>query len=125
MRPAVAAFALTLLVACSEAQAPAPGRVHHWVLMTLKDPAEVPALLEDCDEALPRIPGVAAVHAGRPLDIGRPEVSSDFHVGLHLVFATVDGYKGYLDHPDHKRILAKWQPRVAAIRIHDVEDATP
>jgi hypothetical protein len=95
------------------------------VLVGLQDPAEADALIRDVDATLPRIPGVVAVHAGRHVDTGRPEVSTDYHVGLVLSFDSVASLKGYPTHPIHEELLSRWQPKVASLRVFDVEDSTP
>jgi hypothetical protein len=117
------------LAGCGEALGPATpaprGRVHHLVFLTLKDPAEADALARDMEATLPRIPGLLRIHVGPPLDLGRPEVTADFHVGATMEFDTVESLRGYPDHPLHRALLDRWVPKVARLRVHDVEDRTP
>jgi hypothetical protein len=124
-----AAFLLLSTVLCGcRAEAPATaaaGRIQHLVLLTLKDPAEADALVRDMDASLPGIPGLLEIHVGKPLDIGRTEVTGDYHVGAVLEFATVDALRAYPDHPAHTALLGRWVPKVAELRVHDVEDRTP
>ena len=56
------------------------------------------------------------------MDTGRPEVSSDYHVGLVLSFDSVEALRGYPTHPVHTEVLSRWQPKVASLRVFDVED---
>jgi hypothetical protein len=95
------------------------------VFLGLADPSQADALVAACEERLPRIPGVVTMACGRPVDLGRPEVSADYDVGLHLGFDTLEHLRGYPGHPEHVALLATWRPRVKSLRIHDVEDRTP
>jgi hypothetical protein len=114
---------------CGEALGPATpaprGRVHHLVFVSLKAPSEADALARDMETTLAGIPGLLRIHVGRPLDLGRPEVTADYDVGATMEFATVEALRGYPDHPLHRALLERWTPKVARLRVHDVEDRTP
>lgn len=94
--------------------------ITHVVLISLMDPSQADALIADCNEALPRIPEVVFFGCGRPIDIGRPNVDGDYTVGVLIGFDSANGYATYLDHPLHKQLVEKWQPRWSRARIFDV-----
>lgn len=88
--------------------------------------ADANELIADCDAQLGVIPGVRSYYAGRHLDTGRgARIDSDYDVGFYVGFATVEDYAAYVEHPNHKAMLAKWQPRWSWIRVIDVHDPTP
>jgi hypothetical protein len=72
------------------------------------------------------IPGVVSYFAGRHLDTGRGErIDSNYDVAFYVGFQTQADYARYVEHPRHKAMLQKWQPRWESIRVLDVLDATP
>jgi hypothetical protein len=119
------ATACSLLAGCGASPGLRPARISHVVLIKLADPDEREALLADCDEALPRIPGVVAYAAGRHLDVGRANVDGGYDLGLYIGFETEAAYAGYVDHPLHTGLVEAWKPRIEWMRVHDVLDETP
>lgn len=114
------------LVSCSTPEreaGPAPlsadGVVTHVVLFDLAEGADVDALIADCDRLLAPIPSVIVYHVGRPLDIGRAGTSLDFTLALVVAFEDVDGYRAYLAHPDHVRLVETWKAQLSGLTIHD------
>ena len=93
------------------AVAPATVRIEHVVLIELLDPADAAELRADSDRLLPTIPDVRGYVSGTPVDIGRGNVSRDYHVGLIVRFDSIEGYKAYLAHPAHEQLVQKWRPR--------------
>jgi hypothetical protein len=126
---AVLSLAIAVFVAggCSRPPEARAARYHHFTFLAFQDPSVADAVIRDCRAHLPKIPGVVAVHCGKPVDVGRPagEVTADFHVGVYVAFETLEGLKGYADHPEHRRVVETWGPKVARIRVHDVEGVTP
>lgn len=118
--PALALAAL-LLASC---QTPARrvdtslAPLQHVVLFTLHDPDDAPALMRD-SFALLEIPGVTTIVTGPHVDAGQSTVISDYHVGLVVGFQSVAHYRGYLKHPVHDDLVARWRPRFASVRIID------
>lgn len=102
-----------------------PARISHIVLVKLKNPADAPALIADSDAKLARIPGVTAYACGRHLDMGRPTVIHDYDVGLYVGFDSTEDYAVYVDHPDHKALVAEWKPKSEWLHVYDVLDETP
>jgi hypothetical protein len=92
------------------------------VYFHLVDPAEAPLFLADCQELLPSIPGVVAYAAGSHLDTGRESVDGDYDLALLVGFSDLAAYQGYLGHPQHLELLARWKDRLASYTIHDVLD---
>lgn len=99
--------------------APATKRIEHVVLIELLDPADAAELKADSDRLLPTIPDVRGYVSGTPVDIGRGNVSRDYHVGLIVRFDSVEGYKAYLAHPAHEQLVQKWRPRWRKASIAD------
>lgn len=109
------------------ARRPAP--ITHVVLVSLTDPGLRDELLRDCD-GLAKIPGLVFFSAGPPMEVsrddaGRGNVDSAFEVALCMGFADSDGYRGYVGHPVHQKLLRDWGPRVKSLRIFDMADETP
>ncbi len=100
-------------------------RIHHVVLFKLADPSEAGALIGDCDARMARIPAVLSYWAGRHLETGRPAVDGDYDAALCLGFTDEAGYSEYVDHPEHRALVARWQPRLEWMRVHDVLDEPP
>ena len=95
--------------------------INHVVLVTLKNDADSDALIKDCDAWLLSIPDVSSYWAGTPLDIGRGEsIDSDYSVGLCVGFDDIAGYKAYLEHPLHVKLVEKWKPKWSSVRMFDV-----
>lgn len=90
---------------------PASVRIEHVVLIELLDPADAADLKADSDRLIPTIPEVRGYASGTPVDIGRGNVSRDYHVGLIVRFDSIEDYKGYLAHPAHEQLVQKWRPR--------------
>lgn len=99
-----------------------PAPILHLVYFHLADPADAPALLADCQELLPGIPGVLAYAAGTHLDTGRESVDGDYDVALLVGFPDVAAYQVYLRHEDHLELLARWGGKLTSYTIHDVLD---
>lgn len=117
-------FLVLTLVGCAGG-APRPAMISHVVFVELADPADAPAVIADCDAKLSTIPGVVSYAAGPPLDTGRASVLADYHVGIYIGFDSEEDYAHYVDHPDHIGLVAKWKPRITALRVHDFVDVSP
>ena len=113
-----------LLTGCTSG-APRPAVISHVVFVELRDRADIPELIADCDATLAHIPGVVRYAAGPPIDTGRDTVLEDYHVGLYIGFDSEEAYAGYVTHPDHTDFVARWQPRLTALRVYDFQDVTP
>ncbi|MCB9847555.1 MAG: Dabb family protein [Phycisphaeraceae bacterium] len=113
-----------LMYGCSTS-APRPALISHIVLIDVKDEADIPAVLQDSETYLSRIPGVVSFAAGAPVDTGRDKVIADYDVGLNIGFDSVEAYNGYVTHPDHVGLVTKWTPRFNSLRIYDFMDGAP
>jgi hypothetical protein len=121
------AFASLSLAACSQPAPPPPeppAPIHHVILFTLKDASEAAALIRDCD-AVGELPGARGASAGTWFDTGRVEAANDWHVAFHVAFADAAAYKAWREHPHHRGAIAKWEPRIASVAVHDWTDPTP
>jgi len=104
---------------------PRPARINHLAFFKLKDAAEAPQLIADCDANLAIIPGVVSYYCGTHLDTGRPNVDGDYDVGFYVGFESEADYQNYVIHPNHIALVEKWKPRWEWIRVQDVLDETP
>jgi hypothetical protein len=121
---AAAALLATLPIGCSTG-APRPAIISHVVFVVLQDPADFDELIADSDATLAHIPGVVSYAAGPPLDSGRENVTADYDLGITIGFKSEEAYSGYVTHPAHTALVARWQPRLTALRIYDFVDPTP
>lgn len=124
----VAVVAVSLLAGCTAtpraadtARAAAPSAaIRHVVLIELADPAELPALVADCDAKLATIPEVRSYWRGKPVDLGRSNVDANYTLGITVDFDSLDGYGRYLTHPAHEELVKTWKPKWKAARIFDL-----
>lgn len=116
--------AAALGAAVRAASAPRPAAISHVVLFKLHDPAERSALIAECDEILANIPSVVSYACGEPLDLGRPSVDGDYHVGLYVGFDDEAGYKAYRFDDGHIDLARKWKSKSETMRIFDFVDPT-
>ncbi len=107
------------------AGAPRPAMINHLAFFKLKDAAEAPQLIADCDAHLATIPGVVSYYCGTPLDTGRTNVDGDYDVGFNVGFQSEEDYRNYVNHPNHIALVEHWKPRWEWIRVQDVLDETP
>jgi len=101
-----------------------PANIHHLVFVGLEDPADAAAIIADSDELLAQIPSVTYYFCGPHHDIGRSGIDAAYDIALGVGFDDDDGYRTYLEHPDHVEFVRRWRPRAKWLRIHDVLDAT-
>lgn len=99
-----------------------PGKINHVVFFELRDQTQKDELIDDCYELL-QIPGVTSGYVGTHYEVGRENVITDYDVGFFVAFDSEDGYKEYLEHPDHVSLVEKWKPKCDQIRVYDVGDA--
>ena len=117
---------VVLLPACATTPSnpPRPARINHVVFFKLQDPSDAAELINDCDAKLASIPGVVAYFAGPHLDTGRSTVDSDYDIGLYVGFMTEAAYRGYVEHPSHLEVVAKWKPSLERLLVRDIIDET-
>jgi hypothetical protein len=117
---------LALLTGCASTQyrAPRPALIGHIVFVDLIDPNDYDECLRDVDELLGTIPSVATFAAGRHIDTGRDIVLNDYDLAIYLGFESVEDLDAYIVHEQHVACVAKWQPRMNALRIYDMHDPT-
>ena len=116
------AILMLVLAATMLGCAAKPATIQHVVLISLKDPDDRDALIQDCNRLLPGIPSVASWWCGVHGDFGRSSVDSDYDVALCAGFEDGSGYSAYLVDPSHVELVQTWKPRFEWIRIHDVVD---
>jgi Stress responsive A/B Barrel Domain len=98
-----------------------PALVHN-VYFTLHDgsAANIRRLVAACHELLRGHPGELFFAAG-PLAAGldRPVNVRDFHVGLHVVFASMADHDAYQVAERHARFIAEHRESWALVRVFD------
>ncbi|MEA2707769.1 MAG: hypothetical protein QOF78_370 [Phycisphaerales bacterium] len=100
--------------------------ITHVVLLWLKTPGD-PAAIEKIvrtSREFREIPGVLAVHVGRPVPSTRPVVDSSFDVGLAMSFGDEAALQAYEAHPQHvKAVREVLRPLAAKIQVYDIKEA--
>jgi hypothetical protein len=94
----------------------------HDVFFTLKDASDsaVENLIEDCYTYLKDHPGVIYFSAGRLVSEHNRDVNiTDFHVGLHVVFASKSYHDQYQDAEQHKIFIDRNKANWAKLRVFD------
>lgn len=99
--------------------------LQHVVLVDLADDGDIPAMKAASDAVLPRIATVRGYACGRPVDIGRTNVSNDYDLGIVVQFDSVDAYRAYLVDPLHVRLVEEWKPRWKRAFIVDFSPDAP
>jgi len=94
----------------------------HNVYFTLHDgsASNIQRLVDSCYELLRGHPGELFFAAG-PLvtELDRPVNVRDFHVGLHVVFASLQHHDAYQVAERHQRFVAANKPTWASVRVFD------
>ncbi len=96
--------------------------IAHNVFFTLKDASDtaVEALIEDCYTYLKDLPGVIYFSAGRLVSEHKRDVNiTDFHVGLHVVFAGKPSHDQYQDAEKHNIFIDRNKANWAKVRVFD------
>ena len=82
----------------------------HVVVFTVKKDAPkdaVSSAIADCHSLLTTIPTVRSLKVGRPAAKATPVAKKDYDFALIVEFDNADGLMTYLEHPQHKKFLAK------------------
>jgi len=96
-------------------------QVLHDVFFTLEDssPEACEALARACS-TLGDIPGVLHVTAGVRDESQQRKVNrQDFHVGLHVEFASPEAYEAYGPHPVHQALVEAHRGNFKAVEVFD------
>ena len=112
---------LLLLSACAVPPSASECRIAHDVFFVLEDPTpeRCSALVAAC-EKLRAIPGVVRVTTGvRDTTQTRDVNRQDFHVALHVEFASDEAYEAYLPHPVHQDLLGGFAAGFRAVEVFD------
>jgi hypothetical protein len=95
----------------------------HAVIFYLKKDApkdEAKALIADAFELLAKIPSVRLIKAGPPAAMSTPKfATTDYQVGLLVLFDNFDGLKTYLDHPLHTKYVEKHEKHLEKVLVYD------
>jgi hypothetical protein len=101
---------------------PPEAPINHVVFFKLSEPADLGALIEDCDAMVRQIPGIVSYFRGAHIDTGRASVDHDFSLGMNVGFMDEQAYLTYVDHPAHTALVAKWGDRMESMLVRDVHD---
>lgn len=94
----------------------------HMVYFTLKEgsPAAQAALIESCKKYLNDHEGLTHFSVGaRAEAYQRPVNNTDFHVGLHLVFASKESHDRYQTSARHQEFIAENKETWAQVQVFD------
>ncbi len=97
------------------------GRLVHDVFFRLADPSEanIAGLIRAC-ESLREVPTVLDLATGaRHPEMTREVNQTDYHVGLHVVFADRAGLEAYIVHPVHQALLQQYAEHFENVRVFD------
>lgn len=97
-------------------------KLAHNVYFSLTDasPAAQDRLVAACQKYLKNHQGVVFFAAGKLAPEFAREVNDrDFHVALHLVFATKADHDRYQDHPEHQKFIDEQKGNWAKVRVFD------
>jgi hypothetical protein len=113
--------------ASAEVVSSASARVHHVVIVWLKDrgnPAARARYIE-ATESLAKLPMVWRYQIGTALPSDQREVvDSSYDVAIVATFENAKALTAYLEHPDHARILQeKLKPLVDKVIVYDFSEA--
>ena len=115
-------FCLLLPVATSFADDAGPGQLAHMVFFTLADDTATnrKQLVQACHEYLTGHEGTTHFSAGTVAEDLQREVNDrDFHVALHLVFASKKAHDKYQTHPRHLKFIEKNKHLWKTVRVFD------
>jgi hypothetical protein len=96
----------------------------HNVFFTLKDGSEanVQKLIDSCEQHLRGHDGEVFFCVARVVpDLDRPVNVRDFHVGLHVAFASREAHDAYQTAPRHLRFIEENKPTWAQVRVFDTQ----
>lgn len=94
----------------------------HIVFFTLKDGSKenIDALVEGCSTYLNDHPGTVYFSAGvMAEEMNRDVNDKDFHVALHVVFASKADHDAYQVHQRHVDFIEKFNTTWAKVRVFD------
>lgn len=94
----------------------------HNVYFTLKDDSEteIESLLKDCFTYLEDSPGIIHFYAGTLVQEHDREVNvKDFHVGLHIIFASKADHDRYQDSKNHKIFVERNKSNWTQAKVFD------
>jgi hypothetical protein len=103
-------------------QEPPMPRLAHIVYFTLKEPtpAGIEALTAACRKYLCVQPGIEFFGAGPCVtELDRPVNDRDWHVGLHLVFASKQAHDDYQTDATHQIFIDENKQNWARVRVFD------
>jgi Stress responsive A/B Barrel Domain len=95
--------------------------IRHVVLIDLKSADDAPSLIAAMDSGIAKIPGIVHYWRGEPFPSQRPEVSSNYDVGLVIDFRDAAAYDAYVSDPRHVGLVTEWKPRLNGLTVYDIE----
>lgn len=131
MKPvlALAIFLSALLfadVGSSEVLPSATGRIHHVVIVWLKDHGSPAARQQyiEATRALSKLPMVWRYQIGTVLPGAREVVDGSYDVAIVATFENAQALDEYTRHPDHEKVLKeRLKPLVDKVVVYDFAEA--
>lgn len=85
-----------------------------------KAPAELrQQMMSDCCQLLEPIPGVKAIHWGKPAMTPREVVDNSYDLGMCLLFDTLADHDAYQIHPNHRQFNARHRHFWKKVQVYD------
>lgn len=118
---------LTFTVASSAEVVPSTaGRIHHVVIVWLKDHGSSAARQQyiDATKSLSKLPMVSSYHVGAALPGKRDVVDSSYDVAIVATFENAQALDEYSRHPDHDKVInERMKPLVDKVIVYDFIEA--
>lgn len=118
-----------LLTGCAATPPESPHRLHHLVVVWLKQPGDAGLRQRYIDESKPlaRLPGVLAYDVGGPARVKRRHVSAaldeSYDVAVAGVFENQAAFEAFLKNPTYGRIAQEvLRPLVEKYRVYEFID---
>lgn len=121
-----AAAMLNAAPAFAETPPDGGGRIHHVVIVWLKDAGSPVARGQYIARSrqLAKLPMVMEYRVGTVLPGGREVVDSSYDMAVLATFANQQAIRDYLEHPEHKKIVEEaLKPLVAKAVVYDFVEA--
>ncbi|MCC7424392.1 MAG: Dabb family protein [Planctomycetaceae bacterium] len=103
---------------------PASQPLVHNVFFTLKDSSEasIKRQIDACEKYLRGHDGEVFFCVARLVpDLARPVNVLDYHVGLHMAFASRAAHDAYQVHPRHQQFIEENKENWAQVRVYDTQ----
>lgn len=97
------------------------GRVHHVVIVWLKEPGSqaVRSRYQEITRSLAKLPGVLSYSVGSALPSTHERVDSSYDLAVEAVFKDAKALEDYNANPLHQQAVAAMRPLVQKLVVYD------